>query len=241
MHGLPGPSGGGGLSPPAHAGASANPGSDSVERPTVAACARPLVLGGLEASLESDDLTWLGGTAELTGVLEWVGELDPTILLIELELDPPGVLETLARLQRAGPRVVVISEAWDYIGRITRLAGGCVSLGASAAGLRRTLQQVADGDGTFLAGEGGPRACARCGAGADAAALGDLPSELLTTRERQVLTHVASGYSTKGTAAKLGISHSTVAKYRQRLLRKLGVQNVAELTRYAIQQRLIEV
>ncbi len=58
----------------------------------------------------------------------------------------------------------------------------------------------------------------------------------LTPREREVLTLVAGGLNTKEIAARLVLSDKTVHALRGRLLRKLGMQGVADLTRYAIRR-----
>jgi len=61
----------------------------------------------------------------------------------------------------------------------------------------------------------------------------------LTERERQVLVLVASGKSTKETAAHLGISYKTADSHRSRILEKLGIHETASMVRYAIRAGLI--
>lgn len=55
--------------------------------------------------------------------------------------------------------------------------------------------------------------------------------DALTTREREVLAHVLQGKLNKQTAFDLGITDRTVKVHRGSLMKKLGVQSVAELTR----------
>jgi PAS domain S-box-containing protein len=62
----------------------------------------------------------------------------------------------------------------------------------------------------------------------------------LTERERQVLTLIAGGKSTKETALTLGISYKTADSHRSRILEKLGVHETASMVRYAIRSGLIE-
>jgi DNA-binding NarL/FixJ family response regulator len=62
----------------------------------------------------------------------------------------------------------------------------------------------------------------------------------LTPREREVLTLIASGRSSKEVAEILGIAFKTVACHRNHLLDKLGARNTADLTRAAIRMALIE-
>lgn len=56
----------------------------------------------------------------------------------------------------------------------------------------------------------------------------------LTTREREVLEHVAQGLHAKEIAAVLRISPRTVEVHKTRIMAKLEVRNVAELVRFAV-------
>ena len=53
--------------------------------------------------------------------------------------------------------------------------------------------------------------------------------DLLSPREREVLAAVARGLTNRETGKLLGISHRTVEVHRARLMRKLGLQSVAQL------------
>lgn len=61
---------------------------------------------------------------------------------------------------------------------------------------------------------------------------------LLSQREREVLQLFAEGKTTKQTAARLHISPKTVEAHRLNLMNKLGIDNIAQLTKYAIQEGL---
>ena len=58
--------------------------------------------------------------------------------------------------------------------------------------------------------------------------------DLITQRERDVLTRVASGKQNKAIAHELGLSVKTVRKHRQNLMRKLALHNSAAITAFAI-------
>jgi DNA-binding NarL/FixJ family response regulator len=60
----------------------------------------------------------------------------------------------------------------------------------------------------------------------------------LSTREREVLQQIAEGKSTKQIAAALSLSEHTINRHRVRIMDKLGVRTVAELTKYAIKEGL---
>ena len=61
----------------------------------------------------------------------------------------------------------------------------------------------------------------------------------MTARERQVLIGVALGYSNKRIAGNLGRSVKTVEKHRFKMMHRLGLQNAAAATRYAIDNGLL--
>jgi two-component system, NarL family, response regulator NreC len=60
----------------------------------------------------------------------------------------------------------------------------------------------------------------------------------LTAREREVIQLLAEGHSTKDIAHTLGVSVKTVESYRQRVMEKLGIHSVAELTKWAVREGL---
>ncbi|ATW47178.1 DNA-binding response regulator [Streptomyces peucetius subsp. caesius ATCC 27952] len=68
----------------------------------------------------------------------------------------------------------------------------------------------------------------------------ETPDQILTVREEEVLKLVAEGQSSKDIAETLVISVKTVQRHRANLLRKLGLRDRLELTRYAIRAGLIE-
>lgn len=61
---------------------------------------------------------------------------------------------------------------------------------------------------------------------------------LLSQREREVLQLMAEGNTTKQIALRLHISPKTVEGHRLRLMSKLNIDNIAQLTKYAIQEGL---
>ena len=66
------------------------------------------------------------------------------------------------------------------------------------------------------------------------------PADPLTPRELQVVKLIAEGYTSDEIARELVISRKTVDHHRSNILEKLGMRNVAELTRYAIRRGLLE-
>jgi FixJ family two-component response regulator len=61
---------------------------------------------------------------------------------------------------------------------------------------------------------------------------------MLTAREREVMEQATQGRHAKEIAAALGISPRTVEVHKTRLMAKLGVRNVAELVRFALEEKV---
>lgn len=75
----------------------------------------------------------------------------------------------------------------------------------------------------------------------DRARTGDrLPERAITEREEEILKLVAEGHTSKEIARLLVISAETVERHRADLLRKRGLRDRLELTRYAIRTGLTE-
>jgi DNA-binding NarL/FixJ family response regulator len=64
--------------------------------------------------------------------------------------------------------------------------------------------------------------------------------DLLSPREREVLRHIARGYLYKEIALRLSISQKTVEAHVSAVLRKLQLSNRHELSRWAVERRLVE-
>jgi len=61
---------------------------------------------------------------------------------------------------------------------------------------------------------------------------------LLSLREKGILQLLAEGHNTKQIADKLDVSIKTVETHRQHIMAKLNINNIAELTKYAIREGL---
>jgi DNA-binding CsgD family transcriptional regulator len=66
------------------------------------------------------------------------------------------------------------------------------------------------------------------------------PQDILTPREREVLSLVAQGHTANSIAAQLNLGPRTVEWHRERVRRKLGVTTRAELFRVALALGLLD-
>jgi DNA-binding NarL/FixJ family response regulator len=68
----------------------------------------------------------------------------------------------------------------------------------------------------------------------------DSPLDSLSSRERQVLTLVVQGKTSQEIADRLHLAVSTVSTYRSRLMKKLDVDNLADLIKFAVDHHLVD-
>lgn len=64
---------------------------------------------------------------------------------------------------------------------------------------------------------------------------------ILTSRERQVLQLIAEGKTTNEIAYTIKVSIKTIETYRQQIMDKLDIHNIAGLTKYAVRKRLTSI
>ena len=65
--------------------------------------------------------------------------------------------------------------------------------------------------------------------------------KIITDREKQVLRLIAQGYSNKQIAQQLSLSVKTVDAHRANIMRKLQIDNLAGLIKYAIRMGIIDL
>ena len=68
-----------------------------------------------------------------------------------------------------------------------------------------------------------------------------IPTELLTIREREVLKLISEGKPNKEIADLLYISIRTVENHRAKIMKKLNLSNTADLVRYSIQKGITDL
>ena len=117
-------------------------------------------------------------------------------------------------------------------------ARGYVTKSISGEELAAAITRVRDGDAVFSPRLAGFVLDAFAGSVPEAEV--DPELDQLTMREREVLRLIARGYMYKEVAAQLDISPRTVEAHVSAVLRKLQLSNRHELSRWAVQRRLID-
>ncbi len=161
------------------------------------------------------------------------------LVLLDVNMPGRGGLELLEEARRSWPAVpVLVVSAYpeeEFAVRCIRLgAAGYLTKNSASAELVAAARKALAG-GKYVTARLAERLVGVLG--------GDekpLPHEALSSRELQVLRLVACGKTSKEIASELHLSEKTIATYRARISQKLGLSTVVELTRYALQHRLVD-
>lgn len=199
-----------------------------------------LVRGGVRALIDGfDGFAVVGEAADGREALAAARTLAPDIVVMDIGMPGLNGLDATLRIRQACPATVVLALSMHagehYVSEALRAgARGYVVKDAAPEELERALRTVAAGRRYLSAGlrPNGLLAAAR----GDAAGGG---GPTLTSRQREILQLVAEGHSTRDIAARLCISVKTVETHRAQLMQRLGIYDVAGLTRHAIRIGLV--
>jgi len=189
------------------------------------------------AMVTSEGLCAVVGQAS-SGVegLRMFRKLRPGAVILALALPEMSGAEVLLAMREENPRLPVLvysgTKSQD-LWRAGLKAGpqGVVHKTESMATLREGVTAVVSGQ-TFF----GRFATTKM----EEMRIGGEAEEGLAPRLRTVLQMIAEGLSTKQVATRLSLSPKTVEHYRTKLMQKIGVKDVASLTRYALRCGLVD-
>ncbi len=172
--------------------------------------------------------------------IELVLALRPQVVLLDVHMPDGGGVAVIAGAAPQAPNVrflaLSVSDApEDVIATIRSGARGYVTKTIATEELEDAIVRVAAGDAYFS-----PRLAGFVldAFAAPAPSAPDPDLDQLTSREREVLRHIARGYMYKEIAQRLGISSKTVEAHVSAVLRKLQLSNRHQLSRWALQRDL---
>ncbi|HEV7364131.1 MAG TPA: response regulator transcription factor [Solirubrobacteraceae bacterium] len=206
--------------------------------------------------VDDHDLFRAGVRTELDGRVEVRGEADgvdaaeaaildaePDVVLLDVHMPGGGGVEVIRRVlaRRPAQRFLALSVSdapEDVIAVIRAGARGYVTKTISGEELAEAVSRVRDGDAVFSPRLAGFVLDAFTGEFEPAEV--DPELDQLTAREREVLQLIARGYLYKEIALELGIVAKTVEAHVSAVLRKLQLSNRHQLSRWAVERRLVE-
>jgi len=201
----------------------------------------PVVRDGLAAMLGTQpDFAVVALAADGQAAVRLAAELQPDIVLLDLEMPELDGVEALARMRAASPGVrALVFTAFDtderILGALRAGAQGYLLKGAPRDELFRAVRVVSQG-GSLLQPVVASKLLQRM---ASPAAPPPAASGAITAREAQVLRLMAHGRANKEIAAELVISERTVKFHVSSILAKLGAGNRTEAVRLAVQRGLV--
>jgi DNA-binding NarL/FixJ family response regulator len=191
------------------------------------------------------DLQIVGEAEDGRQAVALVKKLRPAVVLMDIGMPLLNGLEATRQIRKDFPdtKVLLILSAHGhaaFVKQVTALgAAGFLLKQTSSAVLATAIREVQKGN-TFFSPSIAKQLHDRDQKSMDPGEQLKKKSNRLSSREVEVLQLIAEGRANKQVAAELGVSFKTVDKYRQNLMSKLNIHDVASLTRYAIDAGIIE-
>ncbi len=187
---------------------------------------------------DEDDLLVVGEAADGLEALKLVKELVPHVVLMDISLPNLNGVEATRRIKQEFPNVQVIALSMHsddrFVVEMFRSgASGYLLKDCASVELARAIRIVAKGKVYLSPTVAGTVVDELTRQSTSSSAFG-----LLSSREREVVQLIAEGKTTKEAARHLGLSIKTVESHRRRVMQKLNIDSVAELTKYAVREGL---
>jgi two-component system response regulator NreC len=195
---------------------------------------------GLRAILDAEpDLEVIGEASNMRDAIGLSRRLLPDVLITDLSFSNGIEVQALTQLRLECPGVRVLLLTGHSCQECMRAA---MTAGVYAYILKHSpfevlLRAIHSESSDYEHSELPLRAIGNQGRAAAQSAKARIAE--MTARERQVLIGVALGYSNKRIAGNLGRSVKTIEKHRFKMMHRLGLQNAAAATRYAMDNGLL--
>ncbi len=200
-----------------------------------------IVRSGLARLLQQQEGMEIVGQAD-SGVsaVALTRQLSPDVVIMDIGMPDLNGIEATRQIIKESPRIKVIGlsmhSSKKYIREMFKAgASGYLLKNCSFEELMEALNVVIAGK-TYIS----PSISTAVIGDYISGAVDDKSSvfAVLTEREREVLQLLAEGKTTKQIAERLHISSKTVEAHRLKIMHKLDIDNIAQLTKYAIQEGL---
>lgn len=197
------------------------------------------ILQGVRAALRAEHEV-VGQATDGRALVEAAARLNPDVVILDISMPLLNGFEAAKQIHQARPstKLIFLSQHLNpaYLRQALKIgATGYVLKSDASEQLPRAVDTVLNG-GTYITPSFGEDVVANLWGRSGEV---NQQSEALTDRQREILHLMMSGKANKEIAEVLHVSVKTVEFHRARLMSKLGVRSVAELTKVALQQGLI--
>jgi DNA-binding NarL/FixJ family response regulator len=202
-----------------------------------------LFLSGVRAEL-GRHVTIVGEAGDVDTAIQGIRAVRPDVVLLDVHMPGGGGLTVLQAVHESHPDVrflaLSVSDAAEDVIRLIRAgARGYVTKTIQPDELVTAIGRVHQGDAVFSPRLAGFVLDAFAGQAPSDVGGADPELDQLTSREKEVLRHIARGYTYREVAGRLHISIKTVETHVSAVLRKLQLSNRHELTAWAAGRDLL--
>jgi DNA-binding NarL/FixJ family response regulator len=199
---------------------------------------------GLRSLLEKEsDMEVVGETEDGQTTVQQVQKLSPDVVIMDISMPNLDGIESTRQIIAKSPSVKVLALSMHSNKRfiaemLSAGASGYLSKASAGNELVNAIRIVTSNQ-TYLS----PHIANTVTADyvSHLTAKGSSSYSILTAREREVLRLLAEGKTSKQVALNLNVSVKTVENHRNKIMDKLDIHNVVELTRYAIREGLSQL
>lgn len=205
-----------------------------------------IVLEGLKALLSYEkDIEIVGEANDGRSAVELAEKLNPDVVVMDIAMPLLNGLEATRQILHRVPKtkVIILSAHNDdaYVKQAIDVgASGYLLKQISGTVLPKAIREVHQGTSCFSPTVYRRLVHHRDKSRAEGNPQPKLTAPSLSSRETETLQLIAEGNTNKEAAAKMGISIKTIEKHRNKVMKKLNIHNTAGLTRYAIENGIIE-
>jgi two-component system invasion response regulator UvrY len=200
----------------------------------------PIVRQGLKQILtEEPDVVVVGEAQNSQELLELVRKQDWDIVILDITMPGRGGIDVLKELKHERPKLPVLMlsvhpEDQYAVRALKAHASGYMTKDSAPEELVKAIRKILRG-GKYISSTLAEKLAF------DLETETEKPlHETLSDREHQVLLMIASGKTVSEIAEELSLSVKTIDTYRARILEKMKMKTNAELTHYAIKNKLVE-
>jgi two-component system invasion response regulator UvrY len=199
----------------------------------------PVVRRGLKQIIaETTDIVVAGEAADGLEALTKVGAGDYDVVLLDISMPVKNGIDVLAQLKYERPKLPVLMlsmhpEEQYAVQALRAGASGYLTKESAPNELVGAIRKVSTG-GKYVSASLAEKLASIVQKGYE-----ELPHQTLSERELHVMRLIASGKTVSEIAEELSLSVKTISTYRSRILKKMQMKNNAQLTRYAINNSLI--